>query len=170
MNKSKNAWILVSAILSTLAIVLFAILIIACFVSRSEVSNYINFDPAQIAYYQDLYLGLGLYSIFALAMTIFNTVVFFKYVHYSYDEIKKSLGLPITAIVFSFLCGCLFSAIFAIVGITVNSDEKEEEDKDSNKSLDAELDKLISLKNKGMISQEQFDSLKKHSIDKYLKS
>lgn len=98
------------------------------------------------------------------------------------------MGLPIVAIVFSFISGNILAGVFGIVGLCVKPnntvlEENVQNDinkintnfQDTNKqdaefeNLDKELSKLSSLKSKGLITEEQYSNLRSNLINKYLK-
>ena len=98
------------------------------------------------------------------------------------------MGLPIVAIVFSFISGNILAGAFGIVGLCVKPnntvlEENVQNDinkintnfQDTNKqdaefeNLDKELSKLSSLKSKGLITEEKDINLRSNLINKYLK-
>ncbi len=183
--KNSNPWLLVAGILSIIFSVLYFVSLIVCIVAVSnaesilaDMTNYQDVESFKIAM-----TVLLVYCICSIGLSIFNSVVYMKYYQVPYEDLKLNMGLPMVAIVFSFISGNLLSGIFGIVAICVKPEQASvnaQADSNTNEvgnkteksefeKFDNELTKLKSLKEKGLIDEEQYNSLRMNIINKYLK-
>lgn len=188
--KNNNPWFLVSGILTILSCCAYGIVLIIAIVATANMEYIIqDMTTAQeIESFKVVMTFLLVFSICVIGISIFNSVVFFKFHNIGYEKLRNNMGLPIVAIVFSFISGNILSGVFGIVGLCVkpnNTVREENVQNDINKintnfqdinkqdaefeNLDKELSKLSSLKSKGLITEEQYSNLRSNLINKYLK-
>lgn len=181
----KNGYFLAAGILSILSSVVYAIAIFAFggvinlikegnYQFIDEYGNPLTAEEIELlkstlsTVYTVLSIGFAICIIFA----IFQAVVYLKYSSKSYDEMRKSSGLVITAIVLSFLsCGILIG-ILGIMGYMLKPQQTQEtivdmpsSDTQNFDKIKTQLMELDELKKSGVISEEEYAEKRKDIIN-----
>lgn len=178
--KKKNTFFMVSAIISVVSAVS-AFISSIMFAFLNTVADTMGPEYFETAEEYALFLEIKpMFSLLAglmvitLAGAIFTSIVYFKKMKQSSENIVKSQGLIMAAIIISFITSGVLVGVFGIVGLNNAKREVEntnqaveiiEEKPNGYVEAGFKLEKLNELKEKGLISEEDYSTQKSKILE-----
>ena len=179
--KKKNTFFMVSAIISVVSAVS-AFICSIMFAFLNTVADTMGPEYFETAEEYAVFLKIKpMFSIFAglmvitLAGAIFTSIVYFKKMKQSSEDIVKSKGLIIASIVIAFVTSSAIIGIFGIIGlnkaqkeaaVVANADSIESAKINIYDDAGLKLERLNELKAKGLISEEDYAAQKSKILEK----
>lgn len=167
--RKNNAYFIVSGVLSIVAAIGYAYIALLCFILGVFAGAFESGSEAEgvSLYSSTAFLVYMILALVVCVVSIFLAVVFLKNRKKTHDELRQKNGLIITAIVLSFILGGILIGVIALMGYLNTDEGVNVETVGTSDGVEEKLRNLKEMLDRGEISQEEYDEMRKKILDDF---